>query len=344
MKQNKFSIILPVYNAEKYLVRTIESVLSQSYTCWELICVNDGSTDESLSICEKYQNMDSRIVVINKENRGVSDTRNIGISNTTGNYILFLDSDDYFSSAYLEDLAEILKNRKYDLVITNHFDILSNGIQKSTPIDEQDFTNSQEILKLINFSVRQSQWRFEGWYGNLRTVWGKCFDTHLIKEYQLKFEPSLKYGEDMVFLLEYLTKIDTAKLINKYYYYYDRTNLSSAMNSKSWAGTDQGLKYYEAVKKIAGPLVTEEALSDLWLETAESDWNTIFSSTLKCNQKVKIIKQLQQSPLYQYYSRDVRYLEAGKKKRIYLFFIKYKLSILFIFAWKTNKLKIISKE
>ena len=90
-----FSIIVPVYNTEKYLDRCLKSIINQTYSKIEIIVVNDGSTDRSLDICIKYQKMDKRVVVINKENGGLSSARNAGLINATGNYYIFVDSDDY---------------------------------------------------------------------------------------------------------------------------------------------------------------------------------------------------------------------------------------------------------
>ena len=100
----KISIIVPIYNVEKYLERCINSLINQTYKNIEIILVNDGSTDNSLIICEKYKNIDSRIILVNKENGGLSDARNVGIDNSSGNYITFIDSDDYIDDDYVYTL------------------------------------------------------------------------------------------------------------------------------------------------------------------------------------------------------------------------------------------------
>ena len=92
----KISVIIPVYNTEKYLKECIESVLAQTYTDLEILLINDGATDSSPQICEAYEKQDDRIKVIHKENGGLSDTRNVGIDQCSGDYVLFLDSDDYW--------------------------------------------------------------------------------------------------------------------------------------------------------------------------------------------------------------------------------------------------------
>jgi len=105
----KVSIIVPIYNAERYLGECIESILTQSYRNIEAILVNDGSTDCSLSICESYARKDDRIRIINKANSGVSDTRNVGIEAATGEYVCFSDADDYFLTSSLFVVSKIYR-------------------------------------------------------------------------------------------------------------------------------------------------------------------------------------------------------------------------------------------
>ena len=104
MEENLISIIIPVYNAEKYLDYCITSILKQTYRTFELILINDGSTDKSEEICLRYQQKDNRICLISKTNEGVSSARNAGLCNSTGEYITFVDADDYLEHNYLEVL------------------------------------------------------------------------------------------------------------------------------------------------------------------------------------------------------------------------------------------------
>lgn len=123
MKNFKISIIVPVFNAEKYLRETVESVITQNYKNWELIAINDGSFDKSLEILTEFSNLDSRIKVITIGNKGVSNARNIGISMASGDYILMLDSDD----ALAPNMLSILNN----ICIQNKPDIVSFDFKKS---------------------------------------------------------------------------------------------------------------------------------------------------------------------------------------------------------------------
>ena len=104
----KVSVIVPVYNTEKYLPQCLDSIINQTFTDFECICINDGSTDNSLSILEEYAKKDSRIRIISQKNAGLSNVKNVGIKNATGIYITFIDSDDFVSLDYIEKLFKCI--------------------------------------------------------------------------------------------------------------------------------------------------------------------------------------------------------------------------------------------
>lgn len=111
------SVVIPIYNVEKYLRKCIETVIDQTYTNIEIILVNDGSTDNSLQICNQFKEKDKRIKVINKKNGGLSDARNVGIKNAQGKYICFIDSDDFISEKYIEELHNLIVENKAQIAV-----------------------------------------------------------------------------------------------------------------------------------------------------------------------------------------------------------------------------------
>lgn len=114
------SIIMPVYNAQRYLRETVESVMAQTFQEFEVLAVNDGSTDESLKILQEYAEQDERIRIIDKENSGVSDTRNVGIAQAKGEYLAFLDADDLLSPEYLAVMADAAQRTGADMLVCNY--------------------------------------------------------------------------------------------------------------------------------------------------------------------------------------------------------------------------------
>lgn len=150
MKNDLVSIVVPVYNVEKYLKKCIDSILNQTYKNLEIILVDDGSTDNSGKICDDYSSSDERIKVIHKQNGGLSDARNLGIDNSTGKYITFIDSDDYITNNYIEYLVTILEKNNADISICD-YKIVHNEfgfIDKSKEIINI-YTYEECIMKLL---------------------------------------------------------------------------------------------------------------------------------------------------------------------------------------------------
>ena len=138
MDQPLVSIILPVYNAQNHLARCIGSILNQTYKNIELIILNDGSKDHSLPVCEEFRAKDSRIVLVDKENSGVSDTRNLGLKLAGGEYVQFVDSDDYIAPVYTARLVEAAEKTGADLVISPYTMVIPAGASKPEQVLEDE--------------------------------------------------------------------------------------------------------------------------------------------------------------------------------------------------------------
>ena len=219
-----FSIIIPVYNNEKYLRSCLESLLFQSEQDFEAICVNDGSTDHSLAILEEYAEYDTKFIVINQENSGPSEARNTGLKLASGKFILFLDSDDYFS----EDTCKILKRtilsekRPLDAVLfgTRIFPNIpkaSDWHYKVLTTDNQYFENikQEQFLTIPYFNVYS--WRY-------------CFKNEFLHRNNVCFEKNYKYGEDAIFVMSVVPKLHGLKVIPDNLYNYRHYREGSLMN------------------------------------------------------------------------------------------------------------------
>ena len=145
------SIIIPAYNAEKYIEQCIDSIISQTYKNIEVIIVNDGSTDNTLAICEKYAKEDKRIKIVKKKNEGVSKARNDGIKIATGKYIMFIDSDDYIDDDYIEIMHKNIVEKKADLVVSNYTRD-KNGVKEKIYFD---LKNNDDII--MNYIIDYAQ-------------------------------------------------------------------------------------------------------------------------------------------------------------------------------------------
>ena len=220
----KISIIMPVYNKEKYLYKSIRSILSQTYENFELIIINDGSTDNSSCICHKFKQEDSRIKIINIENNGVSNARNIGIKNANGQYIQFIDADDYIDKYMLEDLVNLLQKYSTDIIITEikKIDLKSNESKEIL----LPFSGLKSIDDMMyNFAEVQKE---TGIYG---CVSNKFIRKSIIDEHNLKFDKKLWLAEDLDFYLGLYKYITSVYFCNKAYYYYVQEAENSSTTS-----------------------------------------------------------------------------------------------------------------
>ncbi|MBE6153966.1 MAG: glycosyltransferase family 2 protein [Firmicutes bacterium] len=173
----KVSIIVPIYNAEKWLERCIESILNQTHKKMEIILINDGSKDKSKEIVEKYH--DERIIFIDKENTGVSATRNLGIEKSSGDYIMFVDSDDYIESNTVEKLLKKALKDKCDLVVCNYFLEISRTLEIKMPLfNDCSLKENPDLVTIINFAP-----------------WNKLYHKNLLKKTDNRFPLGLKYED-----------------------------------------------------------------------------------------------------------------------------------------------------
>ncbi|MDR2007402.1 MAG: glycosyltransferase [Alphaproteobacteria bacterium] len=212
---NKISVIIPVYNVEIYLEKCLQSVINQTLSDIEIICINDGSTDNSSDILKKYEAIDKRIILINQENQGVATARNIGLQKATTPYIMFVDSDDWLELNAAEVMYKAITENNCDLVQakTNlHYDILHN-LKKG---DEKFFKS----LPTGNYNINQHD------FINIsHTPWGKLWKKEIIDKYNITFPVGLHY-EDVAFMCKYLAVSKNILGIENKLYNYLRRPLS----------------------------------------------------------------------------------------------------------------------
>jgi glycosyltransferase involved in cell wall biosynthesis len=196
----KISMIVPVYNVEENLGACIESICNQDYASLEIILVDDGSTDSSGSICDEYAKKDNRIIVIHEKNSGVSAARNTGLRASSGEYILFSDSDDYiYDPMMIKKLSEIVKDKKYDLVSFGYHRRNLDGSEDiaSFPTGTKSFNDSHEVTQFITHDFIDYKMAWE--------LWAKMYRHDIIFDHNVFFEDTSKVlGEDVCFDLNYL--------------------------------------------------------------------------------------------------------------------------------------------
>lgn len=195
MYNYKISVIIPIYNVEKYLEKSIESVINQTYENLQIILIDDGSTDGSGEICDNFANRDSRVEIYHRVNAGVSASRNFGMSKAIGEYLIFVDADDWLEPEYCEKLLRFAILNELDVVVCNHRDIGKNFEKEAKLIEnEKIISNKEECIKdYINNQFY------------VYVVWGKLYKRDIIKNLIFK---EMKIGEDTCFMIDIFNKID----------------------------------------------------------------------------------------------------------------------------------------
>lgn len=221
---SKVSVIVPVYNVEKYLSFCLDSLLNQTFPDIEIICVNDSSTDKSLFILERYAEFDNRIKIINRENGGLSAARNTGIEAADSEYILFVDSDDYVSPLLVENVIDIAKTHNPDYISFNNFVLMENTrkLYLSFCAIDNSFENKLLTEKQLPASILSDI---------PLTAWSKLYKTKIIKENNLKFAEGIQY-EDGPWGYEYFCACKNFVFSNTPLYFYRAAREGSIMMKK----------------------------------------------------------------------------------------------------------------
>ena len=235
MNQPLVSIILPVYNAQSHLARCVGSICAQTYRNIEIIILNDGSKDQSLPVCEEFRQKDPRILLVDKANSGVSDTRNLGLKLASGKYVEFVDSDDYLDPDFTERLVAAAEENEADFVIAPYKMVIPAGASKP----EQVLDKIQDELGVMSVArppeVREYGFLPAGVYDKdtfaLRlmdkpasyfysVLWNKLYRHDILTGNDIQFVSEMRWAEDLVFNLRYIQYAERFVAIDKPGYYY----------------------------------------------------------------------------------------------------------------------------
>lgn len=205
------SIIVPIYNAENYLRRCVDSILNQEYTDFELMLVNDGSTDASGDICEEYGDQDPRIIVIQKENTGVSDSRNRALDRARGKYLQFLDSDDWITPDATRLFVRAAEEYGCDMVISDFYRVVGERLSTKGDIEEEGVLTREE------FAAHMMENPADFYYG---VLWNKLYRRDIVEEHNLRMDTDINWCEDFMFNLEYIRYAKVFYALHAPIYYY----------------------------------------------------------------------------------------------------------------------------
>lgn len=332
----KVSLIIPVYNTEKYLERCLESVLFQTYKNIEIIIINDGSIDNSKNIINNYLVLDSRIKYLEQENSGQSKARNLGIKEAKGEYIAFIDSDDYISNDYIENLVIKAVAGGYDIVVCGYTDICKYGQIKLNHF----CTDSLNITK-----DKFIECIFKGVGG---TLWGKIFKRKIIEDNKIKMDTNIYMCEDLLFVLEYTMNCKKYGIINKYMYYYNRLNDSSISSKLCLSYYDNFIKVLFEIENILISYKINKNLMKYILSNRFKDIVIKFilvknskDRIYTFNERIQIINHILESKYFCKYKDSIEMTQIKEKILWYLLNKNYKKVLIYysIFFGKLQDLK-----
>ncbi len=225
MEEIKVSIIVPVYNVENYLEECINSIVFQDYSNWELLLIDDGSSDGSASICDKYSNSDPRIVTIHQENRGASVARNRGIDLASGKYVMFVDSDDYIENSMLMKMIQAMEEESADLVICGYARFTESYVdRRSYSKNPITLLKSKEEIGKLYTKPETNMFGI--------SIWAKLYRNEVLQSEKIRFNPSISYEEDCQFNVDYFEKINCAIVLSDVLYYYRQMEISLSKGYK----------------------------------------------------------------------------------------------------------------
>lgn len=239
MNSPLISIIVPVYNVEPYLDKCVESILRQTYQNIEVILINDGSTDKSGEIVLKYENEDSRIKAIHQDNRGLSAARNIGIKASAGEYVSFIDSDDYVTDDYIQKLYEAIVTGDSDLSSASFYNVYG---EKAIP-------SGTRQKRVVSGGVVAKEFLTSVLGNDNRAAWGKLFKREMLIDNNLSF-PLGKRHEDLAFLFESFCLSEKISFVGEPLYYY--VHRESSITTSKGSGPDYDYDMVELADTIPG--------------------------------------------------------------------------------------------
>ncbi len=289
MRVGVISIVIPVYNAEQYLRETLDAVQRQSYREYELLLINDGSTDKSGNICDEYAEKDPRIKVFHRENSGPSVTRNFGVEKAEGEYIAFVDADDVIDDNYLEVLHQNMNQYEADLVLCDYERFYEDDLERKV-----HYRNS-----IYSVAIAKSKAELANVFKNPSTnlfgvaIWGKLYKAEIIKKHGVRFPEDVSYEEDCCFNIQYYDYVDTTVFTSETVYHYRqmKESLSKVYRANTYGDLVNGFnKRKEFAKKIEMNELDMRKLDTIFMIATINNYKKIAMTDMSFSEKRQAYK------------------------------------------------------
>lgn len=329
------SVIVPIYNVEKYLRQCLDSLIKQSYADLQIILVNDGSPDLCREICEEYCKKDKRFELVNKENAGLGFARNTGLDYVKGDYVVFVDSDDYFDERLIQALVDEREKYNADTCIGCYLKVSDEGVMVKTYNQKEAFYEEEDVLnKLLPSMIASSP---KGGDAIPVSSCNLMYSVKIIKENNLKFCSEREYtSEDLFFNLEYFRYAKRVKLISEPLYFY-RTNFTSLSYRYRADRFEMKKKIYiEACKRLKRMGIYDNSKLRLMkyyflgLKMCVRQETPQMSGKSK-KQCLERIKEVCADNLLLDICKEYPVKELGKKQQLFLFLVRKNMSRTLLF-------------
>ncbi|CUO14393.1 Hyaluronan synthase [Turicibacter sanguinis] len=332
-KENvKYSFIVPIYNCEKYITKCVNSLVNQTYKNFEILLVDDGSNDNSYNICLELKNRykEVKIQLYKKENSGVSSTRNYGIDKSKGQYICFIDSDDYLDFNFLENIEKILEKKNYDLINFGFYsETFINGKISYDKIiaNEKEYLSKEELKDDLVYLWDKHM---------LYNIWNKVYKKEIIENNKLKFA-NQNFGEDMLFNINYLDYTNLFYNSSEAFYHYikERENsITKKFNENLFEIRRKEYHYFNKYFELNG-IAREKYIefsSRRFIERVAGYIENVCSSNIKSLEKISIIKEV--ININEVRDSIKKSKLKSKKMKILILPIKYKFTLVCFIQYK----------
>lgn len=323
-QQEKVSIIIPSYNVEKYIYRAIESCINQTYDNIEIVIVDDGSSDKTWDIIQKYEKSDLRIKAIKKNNNGVSSARNLALKNASGDYVIFLDSDDWIEKDTIATLITKVASNSNVLICCDRSFIYEDKMYEIIP----------QVTKFYEEKSNDFIEWFSNGKGNLQSSCYKLFNLKIIKEHNILFNENIYHGEDGLFVFEYLNCVNSI-------YYFSKCLWNILVRSGSATNSGYNEKWLTAID--AAKIISN------YREFSEKDKKSISKYCINraiaikiamLNEKNKAIPDYDKKKLKEFFDKNIKcYIKSEDsivRKVKVLVIMKFPRSIITFYMKKIN--------
>lgn len=337
MNYPKISVIVPIYNVEKYLRNCIDSILAQTYKNLEVILVDDESPDKSPIICDEYRRMDNRVRVIHKKNEGLGYARNTGLDIATGEYVVFVDSDDYIEKNMIKTLYDKLNETNSDTVFCGLKRVYPDGTVTNIPAYYNNMTfKDKEIIDKVLLEMVGSKPEAADDTILYMSVWHAIYSNELIKKNKIRFPSEREFmSEDISFHIDYLRNSRVVTYVSDCLYYYRVNNLSL---SKSYDANR-----FERQKKLYSQILTKLSVflsEDEYLEREQRRFlggvrgRIIDIVQNEKENKIEKIKYVNNDELVERVLKTYPYGKNPLRHRLFNYLIKHKANISLFFVTK----------